>query len=583
MVQTASLVTAELVDRQEHDGASDAAVGRLRGYFAARVAAAAPVQGLIIHRLEDGLLSKWVGGGDQLGYDGSREAFDFHRTHVDRGVHISPPLTSALSGLWTLNVSRRFDQPDGAFAGIALAAINLDGFAAFYASFDIGAHGAVMLAGDDGTLLVRVPERPALVGHSLAGNGFLNDHRANGPAAAARATSQVDGVVWWTSFRRVDAYPLVVFAALSEQDILAGWWRSACIDMAAACAAALALGLLGWRLAASIRWQRLAGGSAQRNEEQFRLLADNSTDLITQFGPDRQRTWVSPASKRLLGYLPEELIGRDAYDAVHPDDLQVFTANLDTLFGYGQAPPISYRAQRKDGSFVWVEATGRKLPDASEYIITTRDVTQRKEVEAQLHQANNQLQRLVMLDGLTGIANRRCFDVALQKEVRRAARAELPLALLMIDVDRFKMYNDLYGPSAGDNCLRAIAEAIGEQVQRPADLAARYGGEEFAIVLPETGAAGALALAQRVREAVRSLHIAHRGSPAGIATVSVGVAAVWPSREQGQSVQDLIAMADKALRQAKAAGRDRVCPDAWTPCFNEAGAETRHTVPELAS
>lgn len=108
------------------------------------------MQGLIIHWLGDGLLSEWVREGDQLGYDGSREAFDFHRTHADRSIHIGPPLTSALNGLWTLNVSRRFDQPDGAFAGIALAAIDLDGFAAFYASFDIGAHGAVMLAGDDG-------------------------------------------------------------------------------------------------------------------------------------------------------------------------------------------------------------------------------------------------------------------------------------------------------------------------------------------------------------------------------------------------------------------------------------------------
>ncbi len=581
-VEAAGIVTADLVERLEHDGASDAPAGRLHGYMVARVAAGAPVQDLVIYWADGGLLSSSQPGA-QLGYDWSREYFAFHSTHADRGVHIGPPMQNQVSGRWTLNVSRRFDHPDGTFAGIALAMIDLDKFGAFYRSFDIGAHGAVMLASNDGALLVRVPARPDLVGRSLAGNGFLTDRSGHGPADDARATSQVDGVVRWTSFRRVNAYPLVVFASLSEQDILAGWWQDACAAMAAACAAALALGLLGWRLANGIRRQRLAMGCVRRNEEQFRLLADNSTDLITQFGPDRQRTWVSPASERLLGYPPEELIGCDPRDAVHPDDLQVVTANLDTLFGYGQAPPVSYRALRKDGSSVWVEAAGRKLPDSSNYVITTREVTQRKEVEAQLHQANNQLQRLVMLDGLTGIANRRCFDAMLQKEVRRATRAELPLALLMIDVDRFKMYNDLYGPSAGDICLRAIAEAIGGQVQRPADLAARYGGEEFAIVLPETGAAGALALAQRVREAVRSLCIAHRGSPAGIATVSVGVAAVWPLREQGQSVQDLIAMADRALRQAKAAGRDRVCPDAWTPCFNEAGTETRRTVPELAS
>ena len=581
-VEAAGTATADLVERLEYDGGAEAAASRLRGYMAARVAATAAVRDLAVYRADGGLLSSSPSAA-LLGQDWGRDSLAFHGTHADRGIHIGPPQQDPVSGRWMLNVSRRFDRPDGAFAGVALAMIDLDGVAAFYRSFDIGAHGAVMLAGEDGALLVRVPARPELIGRSLAGNGFPGDRSGHGPASDARATSQIDGVVRWTSFRRVNGYPLVVFAGLSEQDMLAGWWQSACAAMAAACAAALTLGVVGWRLADRIRRQRLAGGSARRNEEQFRLLADHGTDLITRFGPDCQRTYVSPASERLLGYLPEELIGRDPRDAVHPDDLQVVTANLDTLFGYGQAPPVSYRALRKDGSFVWVEAAGRKLPGASEYIVTTRDVTQRKEVEAQLHQANDQLQRLVMLDGLTGIANRRCFDAALQKEVRRATRAELPLSLLMIDVDHFKMYNDLYGPAAGDACLRAIAEAIGGQVQRPADLAARYGGEEFAIVLPETGAAGALALAERVCKAVRSLQIAHRGSPAGIATVSVGVAAVWPLREQEQSVQELIAMANRALHQAKAAGRDRICPETWTPCFAEAGVETRRAVPELMS
>lgn len=577
-VEAAGIATADLVERLEHDGASNAATGRLHGYMAAQAAAAAPARDLAVYWADGGLLSSSPSGA-LLGYDWSREYFAFHGAHADRGVHIGPPLQNPVSGRWMLNVSRRFDRPDGTFAGVALAMIDLDKFGAFYRSFDIGAHGAVMLASDDGALLARVPARPDLVGRSLAGNGFLADRSGHGPADDARATSQVDGVVRWTSFRRVNGYPLVVFASLSEQDILAGWWRNACIAMAAACAAALALGLLGWRLADRVRWQRLVGSLAQRSEEQFRLLADNSTDLITQFGSDRRRTYVSPASERLLGYLPEELIGCDTYDAVHPDDLQVFTANLDTLFGYGQAPPVSYRARRRDGSFVWVEATGRKLPDASRYVITTRDATQRKEMEAQLHQANNQLQRLVMLDGLTGIANRRCFDAALQKEVRRAARAELPLAVLMIDVDRFRMYNDLHGHPAGDACLRAIAEAVEKQMHRPADVAARYGGEEFAVVLPETGAAGAVALAERVREAVRSLRLAHSGNPGGIATVSVGVAVVWPLRDQGPSVHTIVAMADGALQQAKATGRDRVCLEDWTLSFGKSA----RALPELAS
>ena len=266
MVEAAGIVTADLVERLEHDGASDAAAGRLRGYMAARVAAAAPVRHLVICRADGSLLSSSASAA-LLECGWSREAPTFHSTHADRGVHIGPPLQEPTSGRWMLNVSRRFDQPNGAFAGVALAMIDLDELAAFYRSFDIGAHGAVTLASDDGVLLVRVPARLDLIGRSLAGNGFLADRRGHDPATDARVTSQVDGVVRWTSFRRVDAYPLVVFAGLSEQDILAGWRQSAVSAMAAACAVALALGLLGWRLADRVRRQRLAGDNARRHEE----------------------------------------------------------------------------------------------------------------------------------------------------------------------------------------------------------------------------------------------------------------------------------------------------------------------------
>ena len=163
-----------------------------------------------------------------------------------------------------------------------------------------------------------------------------------------------------------------------------------------------------------------------------------------------------------------------------------------------------------------------------------------------------------MLDGLTGISNRRCFDTMLEKEARRAVRDGLPLALLLLDVDRFKAFNDTYGHPAGDACLREIAGAMGRMMQRPADLAARYGGEEFAMLLPGTDHAGATALAERVRAAVRDLNIDHPGAATGIVTVSIGVAVVWPQRSE-QGAQRLVQMADKALYQAKAAGRDRVC------------------------
>ena len=190
------------------------------------------------------------------------------------------------------------------------------------------------------------------------------------------------------------------------------------------------------------------------------------------------------------------------------------------------------------------------------HVMALRDVTRRKQGETQLHDANTRLQRLVMQDGLTGIANRRCFDIVLQKELRRQARADMPLALLMIDVDHFKRFNDAHGHAAGDTCLRAIATAMAGEMQRPADLAARFGGEEFAVILPDTEAAGAMVMAERVRRAVHALGIVHPDTVAGVATVSIGVAAVWPRRHD-LSPQALIALADAALYQAKHDGRNR--------------------------
>ncbi len=181
-----------------------------------------------------------------------------------------------------------------------------------------------------------------------------------------------------------------------------------------------------------------------------------------------------------------------------------------------------------------------------------------KRAEARLQAANTHLQRTAMQDALTGIGNRRLFDSVLQKEQRRAARTEQPLALLMLDVDHFKAFNDSYGHQAGDVCLQRIAGTIARLAQRPADLAARLGGEEFAILLPETDVAGAIAIAERAQTAIRQLRMAHCGGVDGIVTVSIGVAVTWPQPPDGTDT-DLIQLADAALYTAKAQGRNRAC------------------------
>ncbi|TCT23709.1 diguanylate cyclase [Thiobaca trueperi] len=179
-----------------------------------------------------------------------------------------------------------------------------------------------------------------------------------------------------------------------------------------------------------------------------------------------------------------------------------------------------------------------------------------QERTTQLSSANQRLAALATTDGLTGVANRRHFDETLAQEWERAQRAGTALALMLLDIDYFKRYNDHYGHQAGDDCLRRVAQVLRDSVHRATDLVARYGGEEFVVVLPDTPVAGAGVLAEAMCQAVSALAIPHAASPLGRVTVSLGVAGKIPLLNHDAGM--LIKCADQALYQAKAAGRHQV-------------------------
>jgi len=174
-----------------------------------------------------------------------------------------------------------------------------------------------------------------------------------------------------------------------------------------------------------------------------------------------------------------------------------------------------------------------------------------------LDAANQELQRLSSLDGMTGIANRRHFDDMLGREWRRAMRQGSELAILMCDLDFFKQYNDGYGHLEGDECLRQVAQTLVASVDRGGDRVARYGGEEFIAVLPETTLTGALFVAEKMRLAVSELNLKHADSPFGRVTLSIGIASGIPL--PASEPQTIVGAADRALYLAKQAGRNRVC------------------------
>jgi len=236
---------------------------------------------------------------------------------------------------------------------------------------------------------------------------------------------------------------------------------------------------------------------------------------------------------------------------------------FETLMkGHADRQSIINRIRHRSGNWIWVEAQFRALKDpetgaGTGIIGSLRDISARKAVEDELAEANRRLKALAGQDGLTGLANRRAFDEALAREQRRTKREKKALSLVMIDVDRFKIFNDHYGHPAGDDCLRRIAAAIAETAHRPGDIAARYGGEEFAVLLPDTDEAGAEVIAAHILNAVRGLNICHEGNANGLVTISAGVASLV-SAEFNANAEPLIQAADRALYCAKDSGRNAV-------------------------
>jgi diguanylate cyclase (GGDEF)-like protein/PAS domain S-box-containing protein len=204
----------------------------------------------------------------------------------------------------------------------------------------------------------------------------------------------------------------------------------------------------------------------------------------------------------------------------------------------------------------WLQVRTKPIAGGGATVVVS-DITSSKQAELELMGLTEQLKLLATTDGLTGLLNRRAFDDGLELEIARARRSVLPISLIMLDIDRFKTFNDRYGHPAGDECLRRVAAVLRQTVKRPADLVARYGGEEFCAILPETDEDAAYFVAEALRAAVRDLHLEHQASEKGIVTISAGVAS-FRAGEEAKSPLELVSRADEALYIAKGAGRDRV-------------------------
>ena len=325
-------------------------------------------------------------------------------------------------------------------------------------------------------------------------------------------------------------------------------------------AATIALLVAGWRrrdryamqLVAQRLYERDAAEAQRReSEHQYRLLAENSTDLVTVMDPKGKVQYVSPSCETLLGWKPEELRGRRITEVLHPDDLNRLRSFADELLRSREVMTLECRLQQRNGDYTWMEATSRAVTEPGSSEVTeiqasARDITERMQMQAELEQLADE-------DPLTGLRNRRRFEEDLDAEMGRARREQAGGALILLDLDYFKRVNDTLGHVTGDVVLREIADVLRSRL-RESDILARLGGDEFAIILPRTREAEARVVGTAIGTAIREHRPTDPETPQ--TTASIGIALF--DADPRATVTTVLSEADMAMYSAKDAGRDNL-------------------------
>ena len=272
--------------------------------------------------------------------------------------------------------------------------------------------------------------------------------------------------------------------------------------------------------------------------------------------------YIGPQIEPLLGWSQESwLNANDWAMRMHPEDREYSVNFCISQSQAGVDHEIDYRALTKDNGYVWIRDVVHVVRNAegeTESLVGFMfDISERKNTEEKLIHLQKELEALSFKDGLTGIANRRRFDACLESEWLSARRTAQPLSLILLDIDFFKQFNDLYGHTAGDRCLTTVAQALARSIARPRDLVARFGGEEFVILLPETGETGVREVAERCQRLIEELQIPHANAGEnGLITFSMGRGTVIPLA--GMEHADFVNAVDKLLYAAKQGGRNRI-------------------------
>ena len=447
-----------IVTRLEAEGAGPEKIPTLVKILDARKAGFPRIAGMFIFDENGNVLATSERVNAAVLNASDRDYFQNHRQFPSRAVSIGTPVKSRTGGGWVITVSRRFNRPDGSFAGVVLATIGSDYFFRFYQQFAVGAKGSITLLSAGGIIFARTPDNDANVGRDLSKGPLFQEANIRPLESTYYFKSPIDGLERLSFYKRSDRFRFVVVATMSRDEVL-GRWRKTAISYTAMVLALVALiSVIGLFLVRQLHLRQRLVSALVGKEADFRLLAEESSDMVTRIALDGRLLYVSPSSARVVGWDAEQLTGTSALAGINPDDLPEVNRMVAALkSGEMTEARFVYRSRHRELREVWIESNMRitRNPETDEIdgvVAISRDVTDQKA-------AAEKLAALAALDGLTGLANRRRFDERLQEEWARSRRDGTSLSLLMVDVDHFKKFNDRYGHQAGDDLPAAGGEA----------------------------------------------------------------------------------------------------------------------------
>jgi len=474
-----------------------------------------------------------------------RTHFQTLKRQPGTAVAVSEAALGRVTKRWGMAIGRRIDLPDGGFAGMVGANLGLaENFTDFYSSLPLGKGSAITLRDSDNRLLVRHPVVEAKLGQQVAASGWTRERLLVGDTEGViTIASNIDGIERVFAFRRLSNYPIYATIGLSLDEALGGW-RSERNTLAAG---ALLLLLAGLFVTVALRRNQRAEEALARESFRNRMLLRHASEGICILDANGNALDYSEAFCEMLGYSREALLGMN----VAHWDMRWSTQEGKDEFrrlqkSTGHTTTFETRHKRKDGTIFDVETycIGLEFEAEPMLFMSSRDISERKRVQEQVeHQAR--------YDALTGIPNRSLFYDRLSQGIVLAKRDRYELALLFLDLDRFKSVNDAMGHEAGDEVLKITAVRI-RRLLRESDTVARIGGDEFTVILPRIATRkDAAEVANKIVDTL-AVPFQLRDQNGDAREVSVGCSvgiAIFPT--DAESPDRLVVAADAAMYEAK--------------------------------